>query len=389
MGPTIRGEYAAIIAWFGVVLVVGELGQTAATTFFVAHDRIRAADYLATSRTMMIASGAVTLLAGIAAAPLLSTGDPAVTAGYRLMFATCAAAFVGASYAFSLQAVNLPQWNLVRVAQPALFVVGVTALALTGRLTLIGALWALSGAIVVQTAFAWLLCRGQGLHGGRAVAALAGPMTRYGLGQLTASVPTLVTARLDQLVLSVTVAPAALGHYAVAASLTALAVPVVSAVGNVAFPRIASRVLSRSGTDRLERWAVLISAAVALALMLALAGTAAWLVPLVFGPEFRDSVPLIWLLTPAGVFLACGQVCGDLLRGHRRPFAVARAQGAAAVATVLLLAVLLPLTGVAGAAITTSLAGGLALYLLLRALAQATPTELTGEISQETRKSHR
>src|SRR5690349_13845071 len=43
LGPAGRGEYAAIVAWFGVILVVGELGQTAATTYFVAREPPRAA----------------------------------------------------------------------------------------------------------------------------------------------------------------------------------------------------------------------------------------------------------------------------------------------------------------------------------------------------------
>ena len=33
LGPVVRGEYAAIIAWLGVALVAGELGQQAAVCF--------------------------------------------------------------------------------------------------------------------------------------------------------------------------------------------------------------------------------------------------------------------------------------------------------------------------------------------------------------------
>ena len=45
LGPTVRGEYAAITAWFGVVLVVGAIGQPAALCFYVAREPLRAHDH--------------------------------------------------------------------------------------------------------------------------------------------------------------------------------------------------------------------------------------------------------------------------------------------------------------------------------------------------------
>jgi O-antigen/teichoic acid export membrane protein len=368
LGPSVRGEYAAILAWFGAVLVLGQLGQTAATTYFVARERGRAADYLATSRTLMVASGVVTLGLGVLLAPLLSAGSGAATAGYQLMFATCLASFVGASYVFSLQASHIPRWNLARVSQPVAYLLIVAGLYLAGRLELMTALAVLSATIVAQTGFSYWLCAREGLTGGRSRRVLARPLARYGLSQLAAAVPSLVTSRLDLLVLSLVVPSAALGQYAVAGSVTALALPVVSGVGNVSFPRIASRTLSQAGLDRLQRWAVLTSAAVGLALMLPVVASAAWLVPLVFGPGFRDAVPLIMLLAPGGVLLASGRVSADLLKGHGRPLAVAGAQAVAAAVTVVMLAVLVPPFGVTGAAVTSTVAAGVALLMMLRAL---------------------
>jgi O-antigen/teichoic acid export membrane protein len=368
LGPAVRGEYAAILAWFGVVLVLGQLGQTAAATYFVAREPDRAPDYLATSRTLMVASGLVTLGVGMLVAPLLSSGSGAATAGYRLMFATCLASFVGASYVFSLQARNIPRWNLARISQPVAYLLVVTGLYVVGWLDLMAALAVLSATVVAQTGFSYWLCAREGLTGGRARRVLARPLTRYGLSQLAAMAPTLLASRLDVLVLSMAVPSAALGNYAVAASVTALALPVVSGVGNVSFPRIASRTLSVAGQDRLQRWAVLTSAAVGVALMLPVVVCAPWLVPLVFGEGFRDAVPLVMVLAPGGVLLACGRVCADLLKGHGRPLAVARAQAVAAAATGVLLAALVPPFGVTGAAVASSVAAGVALVMLLRAL---------------------
>jgi O-antigen/teichoic acid export membrane protein len=197
---------------------------------------------------------------------------------------------------------------------------------------------------------------------------LAGPLVRYGVGQLASATPTLVTTRLAVLVLSMSVPAAALGQYAVAASVTALALPMVSAVGNVSFPRIASRTLSRARVERLQRWAVAGSLVAGVVILLPPTVAAPWLVPVVFGAGFDGAVPLVLLLAPGGVLLAGGRVCADLLKGHGLPYAVARAQTVAALATVVLLAVLVPPFGVAGAAVTTTLTTGVALLLMLRSL---------------------
>jgi O-antigen/teichoic acid export membrane protein len=143
-------------------------------------------------------------------------------------------------------------------------------------------------------------------------------------------------------------------------------VPLVSAIGGVAFPRLAARREGPASGVRLALSAASAAAGIASAVLLPLAASAYWLIPAVFGPTYRGAVPLLWILTPGGVFLACGQVVGDLLRGLGRPGVVAMAQGLTAVCTVLLLAALLPAVGVTAAAIASTIAYGMALALMIR-----------------------
>ena len=110
------------------------------------------------------------------------------------------------------------------------------------------------------------------------------------------------------------------------------------------------------------------SAGLAAAILVPLAVVASWLVPLVFGPAYRGAVPLLWILTPGSIFLACGGVVGDLLRGRSHPSVVAWAQGLAAIFTVVLLLALLPVVGVYGAAIASTVSYGIALGVMLRRL---------------------
>jgi O-antigen/teichoic acid export membrane protein len=368
LGPTVRGEYAAITAWFGIALMVGGMGQPAALCFYVARDPQRAREYVATSRAMMLTTGALTIAGGMLLAPLLAHGDAEVTVGYRIAFGASIMAYVGASYTFSLQARDLQRWNLVRVSQPVLSLIGIGVLWWLRALTLDAALTVLAATMLLQLGWAYHSCRQALLAPGHADIALVRPLLAYGAAQIAALTPAALNSDLDQLVLSQTVRPADLGRYAIAVSLTSLPIPLVGAIGNVAFPRLAAQRVATSETRKVQRFAVLGSAALAAAMLVPLATVAYWLVPLVFGAGYRGAVPLLWILAPGAVFLACGQVTGDLLRGRNRPIVVAWAQGLAAVFTVVLLIVLLPLVGVYGAAIASTIAYGLALAVMLRCL---------------------
>jgi O-antigen/teichoic acid export membrane protein len=319
---------------------------------------------------MMMVTGAVALAAGFLLAPILAHGVPSVVVGYRIAFGASIMAFVGASYTFSLQARDLRRWNVVRISQPVLSLVAICALWRLRLLSLQTALVVLAATMMLQLAWAYWSCRQAGLLAGRARADLLRPLSTYGAAQIAALTPAVLNADLDQLVLSQTVSSADLGRYAIAVSLTLLPLPIVAAIGNVTFPWLAAQAHLTDATRRLLRVAVLASAGLASAMLVPLAVAASWTVPLVFGSAYRGAVPLVWILTPGSVFLACGQVVGDLLRGRNQPGVVALAQGLAAVFTVALLLALLPVVGVYGAAIASTVSYGVALAAMLRRLAR-------------------
>lgn len=368
MGPIIRGEYAAVTAWFGVSLLVGGMGQPAALCFHVARYPDCASQYVATSRAMMLATGSVALVIGMLIAPVLAHGNPDVTTAYRIAFGSLILAFTGASYTFSLQARDLRRWNVVRISQPVLSLAAIIVLWRLRLLSLDVSMLVLVATMFLQLGWSYRCCRVTGLAPGRARAGLVRPLAVYGAAQIAATTPAAVNAQLDQLVLSQTVPAADLGRYAIAVSLTMIPIPLVSAIGNVAFPKLASQRVMAGTADRLQRLAVLGSIGLSASMLVPLAVIAYWIIPLVFGAAYRGAVPLLWILTPGAIFLACGQVVGDLLRGSNRPVLVAWAQGLAAVLTVSLLLILVPIIGVYGAAIASTVAYGVALTAMLRSL---------------------
>ena len=378
VGPTVRGEYAAVTAWVGVLRAVGGMGQRAALVYYVAREPLRAREYVATSRAMMMATGMVTLVAGVLLAPVLAHRLPAVTTGYRIAFGSSIVAFVGGSFIASLQARDLRRWNVVRVIQPAFSLIAIVVLWRLRRLTLDAALIVLAATMLLQLVWAYGYCRRTGLAPGRARIALVRPLLGYGAAQIVAQAPATLNVQLDQLVLSQTVPAADLGRYAIAVSISLLPVPLVSAIGNVAFPRLAGQREMTGTTRRLQRLSVLGGAGLAAAMLVPLAAVSYWLVPLVFGAAYRGAVPLLWILTPGSVFLACGLVTGDLLRGRRQPAVLAWAQGIAAIFTVALLFALLPLVGVYAAAIASTVSYGVALAIMLHRLSRLPCHEVAG-----------
>jgi O-antigen/teichoic acid export membrane protein len=315
---------------------------------------------------MMTVTGAIALAGGLALAPVLAHGNPGLAGAYRIAFAGAVLAFIGASYTSSLQATCTARWNLVRVSQPVLALAVIIVLLRFRLLTLDTAIDTVLVTMTIQLGYAYYWCLRSGLARGRAQPRLVRPLAKYGLAQLAAITPTAVNNYLDQLVLSQLVPSADLGRYAIAVSISLIPVPLVSAIGNVAFPRLAARRRVAADGSRIQLAAAAVSAGVAAAILLPIALIAPWLIPAVFGPAYRGAVPLLWILAPGGVFLACGQVVGDLLRGLNRPGVVATSQGLAAVATVILLVALLPSTGVAAAAIASTVAYGIALAAMIR-----------------------
>jgi O-antigen/teichoic acid export membrane protein len=367
-GPVMRGEYTAVTSWLGLALIFSQLGQPVALCFYVAQNPRQARAYVATSRTMMLVSGTLAMLCGLALARVLGRGHPGLALAYLIVFIGLPISCVASSYLFALMGRALPAWNRARVSQPFAALAAVIVLWQLRMLTLDTALLVLLGSLLVQLGWSYWSCRRVGLAPGRLATGLVRPLASYGVSQIAAVAPASLNAYLDQLVLSVTVPPADLGCYSIAVSMTLLPAPLVSAIGYVLMPMLAAEKTVTPKSRQLQRTAVLVSLGLATAILLPLALVAPFLVPLVFGPAYRGAVPLLWILTPGGIFLSCGQVVANLLRGLKRQSVVARAEGVALVFTLVLLAALLPVIGVTGAAIASTVPYGISLALMVRQL---------------------
>jgi len=354
LGAEGRGYYAAIMAWFALAQVLGEVGQSGAVTFWVSKDPARGKNYVASARLLMLVAGGTVSVVGILASELLSQGVEGVTIAYQIAFAGCLLNSLCASYVYGLQAVSIKRWNAVRLSQPVVYLLLVASLSLTGTLNIVS----LSGVLVASTLAQFVAAIQQayvvGLAGGKARRNLLRDLSLYGIAYSGSAVPATLSSQFDRLVLSRVAAPAQLGEYAVASTVAGLVLPFSTAVASVAFPRSASAKLDESGRRRIERRAILGTAVISGGLCLLVGAAGAPLIPLVFGDSFTGSVELVWWLIPAILFRSVSQVVSALLRGRQRPGLATYGQLAGLATGALTIFPLIGWLGIRGAALAAS-----------------------------------
>ena len=245
MSSTTRGAYAGIQSWFWISQVLGQLGLAASLTYHVARYPRDWKNYLGVTQRTLAVGGIVVCALGVALSPTLGRGSPSVAASYACVFLAVPATMIFGTYVFVLQAQSLKLWNRARLVQPCLYLAFVLLAVSFHRNQLIVAV----AVLIVSSGLQGVLARRLVLRldapsaGGSESGAnreIRARLLRYGFANLLGAGPELVNTRLDQLVLSVVSPLASLGQYAIAVSISNLALPAVLSLGQVALPQLAA-----------------------------------------------------------------------------------------------------------------------------------------------------
>lgn len=360
--PAERGLLATVVVWPTVLGSIAAIGLPQAVCYYVAQRRSHSRSIVGSAVGISFVSGFALSVVGFGLAKQISSEDE-VERGLRLLFAFSPVVLASGVVVASLQATSNARWNLSRLTQPAAYLVTViVGFAWVSREMTIG-VTALAISFVVQAAGAIVLVRHQ-LAGSRWFdGATARDVSKFGIRSLASGLPWLVSGRLDQMVLSLTVSARELGLYAVAVSASLLVLPVTSAFGAVVYPRIA-RATGDEARTGLERKALLGAAIVAGAAQFSVLVLAPTVLTILFGSEYRPASSTLRILAVAGFAFALNQTLGDVLRGRGAPLAVSVAEAAGAAVTMVLLVLLVPRWGIDGAAIASLCAYSTTLVLL-------------------------
>ena len=314
--PEGRGALAAVLLWPNLLAGIGLLSLNEASTYRVGRQPDRVSVVTASAVWLALVLAGVTMMAGYLLMPALLGEERAhlvtITRTYLLIF-TPFNFLALALLATDQGALHFGRYNVLRLLVPMIYLIGLVALWLTGSVSVAWVVAVNCGATVVVALIRVILSAGS---------IVTKPAWREGMELLRlasrmhfATVLLFLTAQADQLVVLIVWNDATLGQYVVALTIASAGLAVVSgALPKVLFPYLAhirdpleqSRLLGRGVR---HATLVLVGISLPIALLMPL------LVPLLFGPAFRDAIGPARLLLIAYLFIALKTILIQSLRG--------------------------------------------------------------------------
>lgn len=348
-----RGSLAAAQVPALMVSGISTLGLGEAMIYFAKSGRVKASDSVVTATVVAMASSLLLAFAAFLLLPVVFPKLDSHSLGLaRLwMLLPVVMAFNG----MPIQALRVFDrehlWNLIRLAPGVLWILVIVSSSLAPRPS--QREWIVGGQLIALTALGiviWILLKRWGAVGSPSAGQFPA-MLRYGLPLTLSTLPQLLNARLDQLLLIRYVSPNDLGLYVTAFAWSSLASAAISAFGIIMFPRLASATApeQRAIFRQYFRPAVAVgitTTAIALAITPVL-------FPALFGRKYEGAVPVAMGLTGAGLILALAGVAASALQGLSHTKSVLYTEVIGLLVTGVLLAILAPRYGIWGAAVAS------------------------------------
>lgn len=364
--PTGKGELTAIMLWPSLLATIGSLGIADAVTFLVASTAQHPARILASALFVTTVLSVVLAALGFLIIPIVLApyGTGVVTAA-NLYLAYIPVNLAALSMmSILLGKMRLYEYSLLRVLVQAGSVVGMVVLFAAGQASassFAGTSW-IANAVTAAIAFGMIVRTGW--WSWRPDAHLIGRLLGYGLRVHLGSVASILNLRLDQMLMSALLQPSILGLYVVAVTVSGGVSLAASAVGQVAFPRIAGLESPAAKEFALGRFMRL-----GLSMSLLSAVVLWWLAPgllgLFFGEAYVPATEAARILILAAIPLSCNLLLAANFKAFERPIVASKAEMLSVVVTGVALWTLLPGCGALGAAWASLLAYSVTCAFLL------------------------
>lgn len=358
LGPSGRGELAAIQTWGASLSIFAMLGMPQALVYFVAREPEQSASRVTSAMLIALIGCVPVLMFGYFVMPwLLSAQSPAVVSTARLYLLIGIVSAIGQVPLNALLGRrDFFAWNGLRILSslcwliPLLLAWGCDrhSAEFVAEMNLI--LFA-----TIFTAGVWVTVKTRIPGTYRPRLSSWKPMLAFGLPNMIGTVPQNLNLRLDQMLMAAIFAPRLLGLYVTAVAWSSIVTPFFQAISIVIFPHIAAHVTREEQVASLTR---VLRLGVPLAIVVAsgVAFITPWGIPILFGHRFDESRAAGVVLVFAGAILGINGMLEEGLRGLGAPKATMWSEFGGLIVTVLLLAFLLKPWGIMGAAIA-SLAG--------------------------------
>lgn len=372
LGPAGRGELALVLLWPTILAAVGSLGMADATTYLAAQASDRLRSLVGSSLVIGLVQSGILVGLGIAAVHLVHSDSSADTRKAAYIALGYIPLYLTALYLMNILN-GLHRFGTFQALRLLVYG-GMTILVLT--LTAVHKLTVESAAISYLVAHAVV-----GIASGVLVVAVSGTRVRvdgdvirsllsFGLRSHVSSVSALLNERLDQLLISVLLAPVKLGLYVVAVTLTSLTNLIGTSTSLITLPAIARLHPGKEQALAARQFislTVIVSAVMTLPIVLLTEP----LIGLFFGSAFTPVANVCRVLLVASIFFSTNRCVGAVLKAVGRPLEAGVAEILAIAVTLVGLAVLLPSMGLMGAAIASLVSYGVSTAWMTRRAARA------------------
>jgi len=354
LGPTGRGLLTVALLWPSVVTSVGAIVNTQTSMYFSA--RFGARGYARCIRLARLNGLALLPVAVLINWLALRRHYAGIFAAADLYCVTIPLTLVFGVYAGALLSRGrIGGYWAVRALASVGPLLAVLALAATHRLTVNSYVVGAVAGLALGTAVAAHLAsrrRPERISEGGAT-----PRRRdigsYGVKIVATSLPAQANFRLDQLLMSVLVAPEVIGEYVVATTWSSLVSVIGTALGSV----VQSDSAQLDGNDPVAVSAVLRNMRRSFACLIAVAivamAAAGIGLPLVFGRRYSPAFAPAVLLCVSGLFANAKLIIRDMGRGLGHPSLPLAPETAGVIVRVPCLLILLPFFGGTGAAVAS------------------------------------
>lgn len=351
LGPEGRGYLSAVLAAVLLMPFVLAFGLTDAATFLVARRKQQVG-------TVAFTVGVTQAVSGLLGAALLWLLAPVILAGYPpgivlLQLASLSLVPMMALRSIGGARVGEGRYDLL-VAEKWTVGVGrlmvLIVLAVGGALTVTTATFAQVG-IMVASQLVLLIGLSRPRVRWRHLRALGGSAYAYGFKSWGGEVSNVLIWRLDQVVLLPLAGAAQLGYYAVAVSLAEVPRMLVNDLRTILLAEVASSGDANAAARACRLSVVALSIPVA-----AFMAVTPLFLPLLFGEAFSPAVPMAEVLLLGTIPTGVSMFIAGSISALGNPGLQSRVRAVGVLVVVVGLAVLAPLLGGMGAALTTLVA---------------------------------
>ena len=354
LGPTGRGELAAIQTWPTFLATVAVLGIPEALVYLSARESKSANRLLATALLITTITSIPFVIAGYFILPyVLRAQTPAiiqVARGYLWLIPIMAS--IGMMPNVLRGRNDLGYWNLLRCLPSVVWflalVIGAVVFTPSPRMLAYGYLIGFSTLLLP---YAWVINRRVPGPYNFSIGFIR-PLLMYGLPLMLSIFPYTLNLRLDQMLMTGLFTPNILGFYAVAVAWSSAMTPLVSALPAVMLPQIAGTLDPRDQIRQLAQL-VRIGSLFAVLICIFVMVITPLVLPLLFGADYRPAVFAAMILTLAGGIFGINALLESSAQSLGKPKFILIAELIGLAVTVLLLWLLLRQYQTVGAAIAS------------------------------------